>query len=68
MLAIKNITLAAAFAAAPLTLWGCSSKNESPQVGRDPATWSPDDGTDANGAAPDALASEKAIRRKLFYT
>lgn len=62
MLAIKNITLAAAFAAAPVTLWGCSSKNPSSQVGRDPATWSPDDGTDKNGTPPDALASEKAIR------
>ena len=60
MLAIKKVTIAAAFVAAPIALWGCSSKDDSPQTGGD------GDGTDDNGAAPDALAAEKAIRGKLL--
>lgn len=62
MLVIKRITLVSAFVAAPLALWGCSSKNESPQTNPDSGGGDDKDDTDKNGAAPDALAAEKAIR------
>jgi hypothetical protein len=62
MLVIKRITLVSAFVAAPLALWGCSSKNESPQTNPDSGGGGDKDDTDENGAAPGALAAEKAIR------
>lgn len=62
MLVIKRITLVSAFVAAPLALWGCSSKNESPQTNPDSGGGDDKDDTDKNGAATDATAAEKAIR------